>query len=64
MTFKEIGKALGISEENARAIYIKALAKLSHPRNKEKWRKIIEAIGEIEAEQAKRDSKTSDYKIV
>ncbi|TLE14496.1 MULTISPECIES: sigma factor-like helix-turn-helix DNA-binding protein [Helicobacter] len=64
MTFEEIGKVLGISEERTRRIYHKAIAKLSHPRNKDKWRKVLETLEEIQIEKIKSDSNTLDWKEV
>lgn len=64
MTFKEIGRVLGISEEKARKIYHKAIAKLSHPRNKDKWIKILETLEEIQRQKVKSDSNTLDWKEV
>lgn len=54
MTFREIGRELGISVQRVHKIYKCALKKLSHPRNKDKWRKILETIAEMEKERAKR----------
>lgn len=64
MTFREIGKVLGISGERARKIYECALKKLSHPRNKEKLREILEILEEIEKAKAQSDSNTLDFKKV
>lgn len=64
MTFEEIGKVLGISGEKARRIYYKAIAKLSHPRNKDKWIKILETLEEFERQKVKSDSNTLDWKEV
>ena len=62
MTFKEIGRELGIKEQTAFRIYKRALKKLSHPRNKEKWRGIFETLGAMESERAERacDSNIAD----
>ena len=60
MTFKEIGRVLGVSPQRAEKIYQRALRKLSSPRNKDKWRKILETIAEMEKEKAKGDSNTVD----
>lgn len=61
MTFKEIGRVLGISTQRAQKIYERALKKLSHPRNKDKWRRILDTLAEIEAHKAKCDSNTLDF---
>ena len=60
MTFREIGRELGISVQRVHKIYKCALKKLSHPRNKDKCRKILETITEMEKEKAKGDSNTLD----
>lgn len=62
MTFKEIGRVLGISPQRAEKIYQRALRKLSSPRNKDKWQEILDTIKEIEKEKAKSDSNTLDFK--
>lgn len=54
MTFREIGRVLGVSPQRAEKIYQRALRKLSSPRNKDKWRKILETIAEMEKEKAKK----------
>lgn len=54
MTFKEIGRVLGISPQRAEKIYQRALRKLSSPRNKDKWQEILDTIKEIEKEKAKK----------
>lgn len=64
MTFEEIGRELGISAQRAQKIYGCALKKLSHPRNKEKLREILEVLEEIEKAKAMRDSNTLDFKKV
>lgn len=63
MTFKEIGRVLGISPQRAEKIYQRALRKLSSPRNKDKWQEILDTIKEIEKEKAKGDSNTLDFKV-
>lgn len=63
MTFKEIGRVLGISQERAEEIYQIALRKLSSPKNLKKWQEIIDTIKEIEKEKAKDDSNTLDFKV-
>lgn len=54
MTFREIGRELGISVQRVHKIYKCALKKLSHPRNKDKWQEILDTIKEIEKERAKK----------
>ena len=63
MTFKEIGRVLGISQQSAEKIYQIALRKLSSPKNLKKWQEILDTIKEIEKEKAKSDSNTLDFKI-
>lgn len=63
MTFKEIGRVLGISQQRAEKIYRIALRKLSSPKNLKKWQEILDTIKEIEKEKAKSDSNTLDFKI-
>ena len=63
MTFKEIGRVLGISQERAEEIYRIALRKLSSPKNLKKWQEILDTIKEIEKEKAKSDSNTLDFKV-
>ncbi len=62
MTFKEIGRALGISPQRAEKVYKNALRKLSSPKNIKKWQEILDTLREIEKEKAiqKSDSKTLD----
>lgn len=55
---------LGISAERARKIYERALKKLSHPRNKEKLREILETLEQLEKEKVMCDSNTLDFKEV
>ena len=62
MTFKEIGRVLGISPQRAEKIYQRALRKLSHPKNKDKWYAILELAAEIEKEKSKSDSNTLDFR--
>lgn len=62
MTFKEIGRVLGISPQRAEKIYQRALRKLSSPKNIKKWQEILDTIKEIEKEKAKSDSNTLDFK--
>lgn len=54
MTFKEIGRVLGVSPQRAEKIYQKALRKLSSPKNLKKWQEILDTINEIEKEKAKK----------
>lgn len=63
MTFKEIGRVLGISQQRAEEIYRIALRKLSSPKNLKKWQEILDTIKEIEKEKAKSDSNTLDFKV-
>ena len=63
MTFKEIGRVLGVSPQRAEKIYQRALRKLSSPKNLKKWQEILDTIKEIEKEKAKSDSNTLDFKV-
>lgn len=63
MTFKEIGRVLGISQQSAEEIYRIALRKLSSPKNLKKWQEILDTIKEIEKEKAKSDSNTLDFEV-
>ncbi|WP_026943973.1 sigma factor-like helix-turn-helix DNA-binding protein [Helicobacter rodentium] len=63
MTFKEIGRVLGVSPQRAEKIYQRALRKLSSPKNLKKWQEILDTIKEIEKEKAKGDSNTLDFKV-
>lgn len=63
MTFKEIGRVLGVSPQRAEKIYQKALRKLSSPKNLKKWQEILDTIKEIEKEKAKGDSNTLDFEV-
>lgn len=63
MTFKEIGRVLGISQERVEKIYRSALWKLSSPKNLKKWQEILDTIKEIEKEKVKDDSNTLDFKV-
>lgn len=58
MTHSAIAKILGLSTEGVRRIEQRAIAKLSHPKNKQVWERIREILSEIEAERAKRDSES------
>ncbi|MDL0088140.1 sigma factor-like helix-turn-helix DNA-binding protein [Campylobacter gastrosuis] len=58
MTHAAIAKILGLSTERVRQIEKRAIAKLSHPRNKQAWERIREILQEIEDERAKRDSES------
>ncbi|WP_300795588.1 RNA polymerase subunit sigma-70 [Helicobacter sp. UBA3407] len=60
MTFKGIGRVLGVSPQRAEKIYQRALRKLSSPKNLKKWEEILDTIKEIEKEKAKGDSNTLD----
>lgn len=62
MTFKEIGRVLGVNPQRAEKIYQRALRKLSSPKNLKKWQEILDTIKEIEKEKAKGDSNTLDFK--
>lgn len=62
MTFKEVGEILGISPQRAEKIYQNALRKLSSPKNKDRWRKILETLSEIEKQRAESDSNTLELK--
>ena len=64
MTFKEIGKVLGVSPQRAEKIYQNALRKLSSPRNKDKWFKIIEILSEIEKQKVESDSNALDLEKI
>ncbi len=65
MTFKEIGRALGISPQKAQKIYERAIKKLSSPKNIKKWQEILDTLRELEKERAiqESDSKTLDSKV-
>lgn len=54
MTFKEIGRVLGVSPQRAERIYQRALRKLSSPKNLKKWQEILDTIKEMEKEKAKK----------
>ncbi|HED5389990.1 TPA: RNA polymerase subunit sigma-70 [Campylobacter jejuni] len=54
MSFEEIAKKLGISRARVHQIYISAIKKLSHPRNKNKWMAIFETLDLIKEQQAKK----------
>lgn len=54
MTYAQIAVILGLSTERVRQIEKRAIAKLSHPKNKKLWDSVREALGEIEKERAKR----------
>ncbi|MBE2985530.1 RNA polymerase subunit sigma-70 [Campylobacter sp. RM12920] len=56
MTHLAIAKLLGVSAERVRQLERSAIAKLSHPRNMAKWKKIKEIMAEIEKERALRDN--------
>lgn len=60
MTFREIGRELGISVQRVHKIYKCALKKLSSPKNLKKWQEILDTIREIDKEKAKSDSNTLD----
>lgn len=56
MSFEEIAKKLGISRARVHQIYLSAIKKLSHPRNKDKWMTILESINLIKEQQAKKEN--------
>ncbi len=62
MTFKEIGRALGVSPQRAEKVYKNALRKLSSPKNIKKWQEILDTLRELGKERAiqKSDSNTLD----
>ena len=55
MTYKEIGEILGVSHTRARQITEGALKKLSHSKNRTRWERLREILGDIEEERARRD---------
>lgn len=49
-TFYEIAKTMNISQAQAKKIYLRAIAKLSHPKNKQKLKEAKELIELINKE--------------
>ncbi|EAL5903051.1 RNA polymerase subunit sigma-70 [Campylobacter lari] len=56
MTFKKIARELGISRVRVNQIYKSALKKLAHPKNKEKWREIMDTLEALEEQRVKKEN--------
>lgn len=53
-SYKELAAIFGISVERVAAIERAAIAKLKHPKNRQRWMEIFETIAEIEKCRAQR----------
>ncbi|MBR8466357.1 RNA polymerase subunit sigma-70 [Campylobacter sp. faydin G-140] len=58
MTYAQIAVILGLSTERVRQIEKRAIAKLTHPKNKKLWGNIKDSLIELEKERAKRDNES------
>ncbi|EAK0445496.1 RNA polymerase subunit sigma-70 [Campylobacter lari] len=56
MNFEEIARELNISRVRVGQIYKNALKKLAHPKNKEKWREIMDTLEALEEQRVKKEN--------
>ncbi|WP_139452522.1 sigma factor-like helix-turn-helix DNA-binding protein [Campylobacter armoricus] len=56
MNFEEIARELNISRVRVNQIYKSALKKLTHPKNKEKWREIMDTLEALEEQRVKKEN--------
>ncbi|MCR6593597.1 sigma factor-like helix-turn-helix DNA-binding protein [Campylobacter insulaenigrae] len=56
MGFEEIARELNISRARVSQIYKNALRKLAHPKNKEKWREIMDTLKTLEEQRVKKEN--------
>ncbi|WP_291953236.1 sigma factor-like helix-turn-helix DNA-binding protein [Campylobacter sp.] len=56
MGFEEIARELNISRARVSQIYKNALKKLAHPKNKEKWREIMDTLKALEEQRVKKEN--------